>query len=101
MQKHHSILIDALCKELECKDEDLMDIELCLADTQPAVCFIIILIMICCQILSATMCKSILDQPRITKVALLVTKKKVFWRKYNTFYSFILLFHFASNIFYP
>lgn len=35
--KHHSLLIEALCKELGCTGKELMDIELCLADTQPAV----------------------------------------------------------------
>jgi len=35
-QKHHSVLIDAICKELGCMSENLMDMELCLTDTQPA-----------------------------------------------------------------
>ncbi|XP_065053058.1 aspartyl aminopeptidase-like [Rhopilema esculentum] len=36
-EKHHSVLIDAICNKLGCKKEDLLDMELCLADTQPSV----------------------------------------------------------------
>lgn len=35
-QKHHAALVDLLCSELKVKPEQLMDFELCLADTQPA-----------------------------------------------------------------
>ena len=35
--KHHIILIQLICKEIGCNAEDLIDMELCLADTQPAV----------------------------------------------------------------
>ena len=34
--KHHSVLIDLICKELNCQAEDIQDIELSLCDTQPA-----------------------------------------------------------------
>ena len=35
--KHHSLLIDVLCKELGCEAEQLMDFDLHVADTQPSV----------------------------------------------------------------
>ncbi len=34
--KHHSVLIDLICKELNCSVESIQDIELSLCDTQPA-----------------------------------------------------------------
>lgn len=35
--KHHPALVQLLCDELEVKSDALLDFELCLADTQPAV----------------------------------------------------------------
>ncbi|XP_078022088.1 aspartyl aminopeptidase isoform X2 [Epinephelus lanceolatus] len=35
-EKHHPALVKVLCTELGVKPEDLLDFELCLADTQPA-----------------------------------------------------------------
>ena len=35
--KHHSILIDAICRELNCEPRDIVDLELQLVDHQPAV----------------------------------------------------------------
>ena len=35
--KHHSVLIDLICKELHCTPEEIVDLELQLVDTQPAV----------------------------------------------------------------
>uniref|UniRef100_A0A672IQV2 Aspartyl aminopeptidase n=1 Tax=Salarias fasciatus TaxID=181472 RepID=A0A672IQV2_SALFA len=35
-EKHHPVLVKALCSQLNVKPEDLLDFELCLADTQPA-----------------------------------------------------------------
>uniref|UniRef100_A0A665W1V6 Aspartyl aminopeptidase n=1 Tax=Echeneis naucrates TaxID=173247 RepID=A0A665W1V6_ECHNA len=35
-EKHHPALVKVLCSELSVKPEDLLDFELCLADTQPA-----------------------------------------------------------------
>ena len=37
VDKHHSILIDMICKELHCSSEDITDLELILCDHQPAV----------------------------------------------------------------
>jgi len=34
--KHHSALVDLICKEIDCTPEQLVDLELVLADTQPA-----------------------------------------------------------------
>ena len=34
--KHHSILIDLICKELSITPDDIMDLELQLFDVQPA-----------------------------------------------------------------
>lgn len=34
-EKHHTVLVSALCQELGVKPEALLDLELCLADTQP------------------------------------------------------------------
>ena len=34
--KHHSVLTNLLCNELQCQQEDLLDFDLCLTDTQPA-----------------------------------------------------------------
>ncbi len=36
-EKHQPLLIDLICKELECKPEEIVDFELQLCDTQPAV----------------------------------------------------------------
>ncbi|XP_074652205.1 aspartyl aminopeptidase-like [Tubulanus polymorphus] len=36
-EKHHSVLIDLLCSEADVKPEQIIDFELMLADTQPAV----------------------------------------------------------------
>lgn len=36
-EKHHPALIQLLCTELGVQPESLLDFELCLADTQPAV----------------------------------------------------------------
>merc|ERR1719427_2387327 len=33
---HHPVFIDALCEKLNCKPEEILDMELMLADTQPA-----------------------------------------------------------------
>ena len=37
VDKHHSILIDAICRELNCQPEEIVDLELQLVDHQPAV----------------------------------------------------------------
>ena len=37
VDKHHSLLIDLIKHELNCTDEEIVDLELVLADTQPAV----------------------------------------------------------------
>jgi aspartyl aminopeptidase len=34
---HQPLLIQLLCEQMSCKREDIVDFELCLADTQPAV----------------------------------------------------------------
>merc|ERR1712226_95595 len=34
--KHHTILVKLICDQLRCKPEDLVNMELCLTDTQPA-----------------------------------------------------------------
>ncbi|XP_002155387.3 aspartyl aminopeptidase [Hydra vulgaris] len=34
--KHHSVLVNLLCNELQCQQENLLDFDLCLTDTQPA-----------------------------------------------------------------
>lgn len=36
-EKHHPALVKVLCSELGVEPEALLDFELCLADTQPAV----------------------------------------------------------------
>lgn len=36
-EKHQPLLIDLVCKELECKPEEIVDLELQLCDMQPAV----------------------------------------------------------------
>lgn len=36
-EKHHPALVNLLCSELSVKPEELLDFELCLTDTQPAV----------------------------------------------------------------
>lgn len=36
IDKHHSILIDLICKELSITPDDIMDLELQLFDVQPA-----------------------------------------------------------------
>ena len=36
-EKHHPALVKLLCSELDVKPEDLLDFELCLADTQAGV----------------------------------------------------------------
>ncbi len=35
-QKHHPVLIDLICKELDCTVDEIFDIELSVVDTQPA-----------------------------------------------------------------
>ena len=37
VDKHHSVLIDLICKEIHCTPEEIVDLELQLVDTQPAV----------------------------------------------------------------
>ena len=39
--KHHPILINLLCQELDIQPAQILDFELCLADTQPAVSIIL------------------------------------------------------------
>lgn len=36
-EKHHPALVQLLCNDLKVKSDVLLDFELCLADTQPAV----------------------------------------------------------------
>lgn len=68
--KHPPLLVSLLCDELKISPEQMLDFELCLADTQPAVSWLSFLCMVYCSSFYEITYVSAVDLPLLTPIFL-------------------------------